>query len=698
MQITALILLALLSAPAPPAPAAEAGPRHLTCGAVDASVAKTADVEYAGIVPGRGLVAEDFADGGLLVVADPSLYEITDDPIGALARAAHNWEIPGTMIKFRIVMGPVEGGNIVYAENIGQAARATVGRPGWGKRGSLFMVLDVPFSRDEDSLVAVMTHEMGHWLGFDHSFLGSTVMFPVLTDRINWVDPDQVAKATARYAVEPNALGEVRGNVTRNGTPLVGARINLLGSNGRTAFATFAGDDGAYHVPVFAGTYRLIVDPNDGPAVDGNFIGTYPGGPLDFATHEAPGQVIVSAGQTVPVDVEVPSGGDVAFRITTAEPTTCGPGAGSQGVSIYYEGATAGEIAGVEALSPDVHIFNVTDSGGKIAVFFDVEPGALPGGRSFRLRKTNGAVAIVPGIVGVVAPLYIEAPHYALEAASDAELTVSWVDNLPRDEAATIVVTASVDGGFAWEEIGRVDPSNTSVTWRPDAGLLTTALRFRVEALDAVGSRLAVDESIFNIGLGLPARGATGEGADAVAPEVRVVSPNGGETLVGGEEIRLAWSAFDDLGIAEQQVEVSVDGGRQWTSLGGFGPSVRAATWVPDRAVSDAVLVRVTARDRAGNSGTDASDAAAHVRLRPEVSRVVLKPKGDAFSLKVKGSGFAAGAVVRVNGEVVGVPVTFAGGALKARGDAAALRLRPAGEPNTLVVEVGGLASTPVGF
>jgi hypothetical protein len=698
MRITGLILLVLLSAPALPAPTAEAGPRRLTCGTVDDSVAKTADVEYAGIVPGRGLAAEDFADGGLLVVADPSLYQITDDPVGVLTRAARNWEIPGTMVKFRIVMGPVEGGNIVYAENIRQAARATVGRPGWGKRGSLFMVLDVPFSRGDDSLVAVMTHEMGHWLGFDHSFLGSTVMFPVLTDRINWVDPDQVAKATARYGVAPNALGEVRGHVTRSGAPLVGARINLLGSNGRTAFGTFAGDDGAYHVPVFAGTYRLVVDPNDGPAVDGNFIGTYPGGPLDFATHEVPGQIVVSAGQTVPVDVEVPAGGDVAFRITTAEPTTCGPGAGSQGVSIYYEGATPAEIAGVDALSPDVHIFNVTDSGGKIAIFFDVEPGALPGGRTFRLRKTNGAVAIVPGIVGVVAPLFLEAPHYALEAGAGAELTVSWVDNLLRDETSTIVVSASVDGGFGYEEIGRVPPERTSLAWRPDAGLLTSALRLRIEALDAVGSRLAVDESIFNVGLGLPARGATGEGADVVAPEVRVVSPNGGETLVGGEEIRLAWSAFDDLGIAEQQVEVSVDGGRQWTSLGGFGPAVRAATWVPDRAASDAVLVRVTARDRAGNAGTDSSDAAARVRLRPTVSRVVLKAKGDGFALKVKGSGLAAGAVVRINGEVVGVPVTFAGGTLKVRGDAAALHLRPAGEPNTLVVEVEGLASVEAVF
>src|SRR6185369_16178025 len=180
-----------------------------------------------------------------------------------LRRAAHNWEIPGTYIKFQVVDHTVEhGGNVIFAKSINQAARATVGRPGWGRDGSLMMMLDEPFTRGDDSLVSVVTHELGHWLGFDHSFLGSTVMFPILTERINWVDPDQTAKALARYAVGPNALGEVRGVVTRGGSPLSGARVNLLGSDGRTAFGTFAGSDGVYHVPIFAGTYRFVVDPN----------------------------------------------------------------------------------------------------------------------------------------------------------------------------------------------------------------------------------------------------------------------------------------------------------------------------------------------------------------------------------------------------------------------------------------------------
>src|SRR4029079_5534384 len=129
----------------------------------------------------------------------------------------------------------------------------------------------------------------------------------------------------------------------------------------------------------------------DGPAVDGNFIGTYPGGPLDFVTLEVPGEIVVSAGERATADVAVRTGGDYRFRITTDEPTVCGPGGGAQGVTIYYEGARADEIASVESLSPDVHIYLVTDrGGGEMDIFSNVDRDALPGPRAFRLHKMDG--------------------------------------------------------------------------------------------------------------------------------------------------------------------------------------------------------------------------------------------------------------------------------------------------------------------
>jgi hypothetical protein len=51
-----------------------------------------------------------------------------------------------------------------------------------------------------------------------------------------------------------------------------------------------------------------------------------------------------------------------------------------------------------------------------------------------------------------------------------------------------------------------------------------------------------------------------------------------------------------------------------------------------------------------------------------------------------------------MNGEAVGVAVSFSRGALRLRGDAAALGLAPSGATNAVVVEVDGLASAEAAF
>jgi hypothetical protein len=74
------------------------------------------------------------------------------------------------------------------------------------------------------------------------------------------------------------------------------------------------------------------------------------------------------------------------------------------------------------------------------------------------------------------------------------------------------------------------------------------------------------------------------------------------------------------------------------------------------------------------------------------------RPRGPDVRIAIRGANLAPGAVVRINGEAVAVPVSFSRGALRLRGDAEALRLNPDGQRNALVVEVDGLASAEAEF
>jgi len=179
-----------------------------------------------------------------------------------------------------------------------------------------------------------------------------------------------------------------------------------------------------------------------------------------------------------------------------------------------------------------------------------------------------------------------------------------------------------------------------------------------------------------------------------------VIAPNGGELLLAGDPVRVAWTLERPDGIVAQSVEASVDDGRHWKTIGTPAPMARSILWIPEGDGSDAVLVRVAVRTEAGDAFVDVSDASARIRVRPAIASVTVKPKGTQVVLRVRGAGFAPGATVRINGEPVSATVAVApsGASLKLKGDPAALHLLPSGQTNRIVVAVGPIASAEATF
>jgi beta-lactamase superfamily II metal-dependent hydrolase len=116
--------------------------------------------------------------------------------------------------------------------------------------------------------------------------------------------------------------------------------------------------------------------------------------------------------------------------------------------------------------------------------------------------------------------------------------------------------------------------------------------------------------------------------ADAIAPAATVLSPNGGETLAAGGAASLLWSASDNVGVTSIDLEYSLDHGGHWSPLAlGIG---NAGTWgwsVPN-VVSLQALVRVTARDAAGNPGSDVSNADFAIADQTAPTVAVTAPNG----------------------------------------------------------------------
>ena len=97
--------------------------------------------------------------------------------------------------------------------------------------------------------------------------------------------------------------------------------------------------------------------------------------------------------------------------------------------------------------------------------------------------------------------------------------------------------------------------------------------------------------------------------ADAIAPSVTVLSPNGGESYPSASTQSVTWSASDNIGVSSVDVDYSMHGSLgPWVTVQHGIANTGSVSWQTPDAGSDSVLVRVTASDQALNQQSDVSD------------------------------------------------------------------------------------------
>ncbi len=130
-------------------------------------------------------------------------------------------------------------------------------------------------------LQTVMTHEIGHFFGLDHSAVVRAMMFPFAPDSERTLGTDDVAVMASIYpkSAKDVGTGTISGTIRLGGNAVFGAHVYAESQTGANPFSSFgvrktpiaalSGPDGTYQiVSVPADAYIIAAEPLDLPAVN----------------------------------------------------------------------------------------------------------------------------------------------------------------------------------------------------------------------------------------------------------------------------------------------------------------------------------------------------------------------------------------------------------------------------------------------
>jgi uncharacterized protein (TIGR03437 family) len=355
--------------------------------------------------------------------------------------------------------------------------------------GLVFNGTQIPYSTNHAlntiDLESVITHELGHSLGANHSGLLSATMFQsgvpfeegATAEATLWstLSPDDIAFATSAYPTPGanSSFGGISGNVVfTNGAPVRGALVAAIDASSGIAAGTISNiTDGTFTIAMIPpGNYQVYAQPMDGPVSPANLYFSS-GAPLDtsfqtsfFGGVDQPGTVQVAAGSSAAAAITVDTAaatlnpqfiaaiqGSGAMQVVGSARVI--PGGQATDVLVYGPGLDPSDT--VQILGPatiragTLRLDPSNTAGGFIPLRFTVDTSPVTARASASIVVTDGtdAAALSGGLVIVAAP-----------AASPSIFTNG-------------VVSASGFGGFSaiapgsWIEIYGANLSATTRPW-----------------------------------------------------------------------------------------------------------------------------------------------------------------------------------------------------------------------------------------
>jgi hypothetical protein len=192
-----------------------------------------------------------------------------------------------------------------------------------------------------------------------------------------------------------------------------------------------------------------------------------------------------------------------------------------------------------------------------------------------------------PGVVTVLSPNGGE----VIPAGS--LYNVSWSAPI---SAATFTIQYSSDNGTTWLPVA-VKVTGTTYQWHvPSPASNKKTYRLKVIGYNSAGVIIGSDRS----------------DASFEIEVVKIISPNGGETLTSGTPYSITWTTYGTAAaVANVYVQYSMDGGTSWKSAGKTTGNPGAISWTPPAVTQTQSLckMRVILKDVDGNIlGSDISN------------------------------------------------------------------------------------------
>jgi hypothetical protein len=280
----------------------------------------------------------------------------------------------------------------------------------------------------------ILTHELGHALGIDHSPVVASTMYPYGNDGQLWgrtPHTDDLAAVGVLYKLDPGpGYGSIAGKVTTTtDAPIFGAHVTAVDADGIAVVGALTDWNGAFTIPSLpAGDYRVYAEPLDGPMSLENI-----GGPYNDQRHPASKSFRTTfvGGNLAPTAVTVAGGQSTAvapIRVAT-EPPTLNPTAmfwswdrnrwkyeiapqlragSSLYLGIHGQGLDMLPLPTVEFGGSGVTVNRIVDRGASpsrsdtwVDLSVSVNSGARPGARSLIISRGEERVAFT-GVLEVI--------------------------------------------------------------------------------------------------------------------------------------------------------------------------------------------------------------------------------------------------------------------------------------------------------